>query len=274
MSPAVVPADRAGRSFLGRLDPRTKILALAAVAAASLAADRWTSLAALSLLSLLAAAMAGMSPGHAWRALRRFGWLLALTVLIQALWAPGGAAGAPGGGWTLSLTGAGLEAGGKFLVKLAVMIVGAAAVSFATTPGRLGEGLGRLLAPLRRAGLSPESMSLAFSIGLQFLPILAREAGEVKRAQASRGLPHFSGNPLARLAALQALWIPVVVRSVRRADGLALAMVMRAYREGGARTSLNPLAFGRRDWAAAAVSALLLLASAAPYVNFLQHQAR
>lgn len=253
-----LPAD----SPIHRLDPRTKLAALFLIGASSLSFASWKSLALLAAVSLAGCAAAGVGPGMLLRSLRNFLWLFLFTAILQVFWT----AGTPlvslaAGRWSLEITSEGLARGALLFLRLFTLIIAATLTAATTSPGGLGAGLAKLLAPLRRLGLPVEETVLAFSIGMQFLPILSREAEDIKNSQIARGIGHLAANPFARLACLPALFVPVLARAMRRADELSLAMISRGYREGARRTALHPLRLGRSDAAAAGALALLLAAA-------------
>ena len=96
-----------------------------------------------------------------------------------------------------------------------VALVLLATVLTATTPvDEVLDAVTRLVRPLRRVGIDPERVGLAFALALRAVPTtfdLARQTGDAARA---RGLER---DPRARL-------VPLVVRSVAhaRATGEAL----------------------------------------------------
>ncbi len=75
----------------------------------------------------------------------------------------------------------------------------------------------RLARPVRLVGGDPERFGLAMALGLRSVPVVLDLAQEVRAAQLARGLG-FS---------LRAFAVPLVVRSLRQADGLAEALVAR-----------------------------------------------
>lgn len=251
-----------GDSAVHRLDPRTKLLGLLGVSASVLVLASPLSVGVMACLVLAGYITAGISLAHMARGLRAFFWLFLLTAFLQAFWTPGNVLWIVDAGiGTITITKEGIQRGLLIFLRLSTVIASATLVSATTSPGRLGGGLGSLLSPLRRLGIKAGDLVVAFSIGLQFLPILYRETVDIKNAQISRGIGHLDPNRLKRIACLQALVIPVIIRALRRSDELALAMVSRGYREDAERTSLYPLSFGKRDAAAGICLALGLAVS-------------
>jgi energy-coupling factor transport system permease protein len=254
-----------GNSVVHRLDPRAKLLGLVLLGSASFAASAPLSLLGLALFLLLAHRLAGLGTAALLRSLRGFLWLFVFSVLAQLAWARGEALWSWSlGPLRLALTADGLKRSLVIIMRLANFVAAGHLLSATTSPTRLGSALGWFLAPLRRLGLPAADAVLAFSIGMQFLPLLQEEAADIRDAQVSRGIGHLHPNPLVRLGSLAHLFVPLVIRAVRRSEELALAMVCRGYREEGGRTSLYPLAFRGADLAAALVLAGVLLAVLLP----------
>jgi energy-coupling factor transport system permease protein len=123
---------------------------------------------------------------------------------------------------------------------------------FRTTPP---EELGNALV---RSGL-PYEVAFVMSVGMQFVPVLARKARNVVDAQRSRGIPLEPG--LRALRHYPALMGPVLVQAFQLADELAEAMEARGFGRPG-RTFA-------RDYRLRAVDGLALLGGVAVLVGLL-----
>ncbi|MDN3518524.1 energy-coupling factor transporter transmembrane protein EcfT [Aquisalimonas lutea] len=77
--------------------------------------------------------------------------------------------------------------------------------------------LQRILAPLRRFGVRPARIAFALTMTVRFVPLLQEMIQETRAAQAARGMGR---NPLA-------LAIPVTIRALRLAEGVAEAVEAR-----------------------------------------------
>ncbi|CAN0430429.1 unnamed protein product, partial [Phaeothamnion confervicola] len=118
--------------------------------------------------------------------------------------------------------------------------------------------LEKLLAPLRFIGMPVRELALVASISLRFVPILGMEADILSKAQIARGAELDQGPLWKRLQAFFSVLVPLLVRSFRYSDELALAMEARGYRADAHRTRLYPMRLGARD-ALAVVSLALLI---------------
>ena len=71
--------------------------------------------------------------------------------------------------------------------------------------------------PLRVVGVDPLRIGLVLNLAIRCVPLVVELAGEVREAQRARGL---ESSP-------RALVVPLLVRALRRADGLGEALVAR-----------------------------------------------
>ncbi len=93
----------------------------------------------------------------------------------------------------------------------------------------------------------PQMISLAFSMALRFIPVLAQQVQDIVDAQKSRGLSLDSRNPLKRVRSLIPILIPVIVLSIKRSIEIAEALEARAFNLSKKRTSFIELKIERRD---------------------------
>ena len=72
-------------------------------------------------------------------------------------------------------------------------------------------------------------------ISLRFIPILYEEFQNIKNAQRIRGVT-FSGSFISKILDLKSLLIPLFLSSIRRADALSDALIVRGYNSRENRT--------------------------------------
>jgi len=236
-----IPLD----SFVHKLDPRSKILVSAVFMASVFLADKiWE----IALLSLLAAGLIFLSQidiGYYWRGIRPFLWLIIISASIQALLTPGEPL------WQLSfisITEDGLRAGVWLISKILLILVLAQFLLLTTSTLALTDGLEKMLQPLSKIGLPTAELLMIITIAIRFLPLLMREAIDVKNAQMARGADFVSGSLLSRLNKQVAIIVPVFNLALQRATDLAQAMESRAYAPGEPRTRLNELKMRLEDY--------------------------
>ncbi|WP_420006841.1 energy-coupling factor transporter transmembrane component T family protein [Arenibacterium sp. LLYu02] len=189
-----------GASWLHRLSPAYKVLGLFMAGTLLFAVDRIEVLAALSLLTVILYFCAGLGLRHMSRQLRPALWVFVLIFAAQALF----------NSWGLGLF---------VVLRLVVLILLAGLLSLTTRASEIIAGIEAGLIPLRRFGLPTEKISLAISLALRFIPVLATVVTEVREAQKTRGLERN----------LLALAIPVIVRTLRMSEDISDAIDARGF---------------------------------------------
>lgn len=233
-----------GSSTIHRLDPRAKLIAVAALSVTLFVRTSYWSMAVLGVACFVGLALSRVPPRWFWRGLRPVLWLVVFTFVVQALFGPGEPLARLG---PLDVSGEGLERAAYLSLRLIVLVVAGSLLTLTTPPVALTDGLAWLGRPLRKLHLPTEELALMVTIALRFIPTLLAELDTIMRAQRARGADFSRGGPLRRARALVPLLVPLFVSAFRRADELALAMEARCYLPGVRRTRLHPLAAGWRD---------------------------
>lgn len=193
----MISAYRPGRSLLHRLPAGAKLIGLALSA---LGLSLWHP----SPVGMAAAAVAGTllvwsatSLGDVLRCWWRLRWLI--LVLGGALWLFVGA--------EVALVNCG---------RVVTLLLLAESVTRTTRMQDLVEVLCRVLKPLRRFGVDPESVALALSLTIALVPVIEGFAGQVRDAHHARGV---------RIGFRSAL--PLLVMTLRHADDVGDALIAR-----------------------------------------------
>lgn len=185
-----------GRSFLHRMRPGAKLVGLFAFASIAVALRSVPTAAASLVIAMSLALIAGLG----WRSLARTALRFAVVgVLLFAFQA-----------WQF-----GWDRGFAVVGTLFALILAASAFTASTASEDTIDTLTWALGPLRRLGVQPERVALAFSLVIRAIPSILDVARETKDAARARGLER---SPRARL-------VPLVLRSVSHAQltGEALA---------------------------------------------------
>ncbi|MBQ6539707.1 MAG: energy-coupling factor transporter transmembrane protein EcfT, partial [Oscillospiraceae bacterium] len=122
----------------------------------------------------------------------------------------------------------------------------------------LTDGLESLLSPLKKIHLPIHELSMMMSIALRFIPTLIEETDKIMSAQKARGADFDTGNLIEKAKALMPLLVPLFVSAFRRADELAVAMESKCYHGDSGRTRMKQLTMKWFDWAALALTVILL----------------
>ncbi len=187
-----------GSSPLHRMRPGSKILFLALAGTLLFAVDQLL----FSLLLLVATLglyrLAQMPLSRAWAQIRPALWVFALIFLAQLLF----------NDWQLGVFA---------VVRFATLLMLAGLLTLTTRTSDMIAAIEAGLAPLRRIGLPTDSISLAISLTLRFLPVLAEVVLDVREAQRARGLERN----------FFALAIPTLVRTLHMSEDISEALDAR-----------------------------------------------
>lgn len=244
-----IPTD----SFVHRLDPRTKLLAVLFIA---LAVTTTRSIVATLVLIGLVMAVAKLSRIEVRYVLR--GLLpalpfIAVLMLMQLLfqgrysvcdtvwfeW------------WFVRITPCLVELVILGALRLVVFLFLVSLLTLTTTASHIMHGVESLLAPLQRIGLPVHEFALANIIALRFIPTIAEELERIAKAQASRG-GDFGGEKWFRPDRIARsrlpLIVPLFVNTLRRAEELVVAMEARGYLGRRGRSKFVELQMQYIDW--------------------------
>lgn len=252
-------------SYLHRMDPRAKIVAMVfVVGAVSFTATLAGN--AILLAVCLAIVVLGRIPlGYALRGLLPALPLLVILAVMQLLFF--GRAYDPSSpvvfhwGWvvvTAAVVRLVLVSAARFVELLFVTTV----FTLTTTTTEMTHGIESLLRPLRRFGVPGHELALIVTIAIRFVPTLALEAERLLKAQASRG-GRIGGSRwdfVERARQMLPILVPLFTFALRRGEELIVAMEARAYTGGAGRTSYALLPGRPADWLVP-VAALLFLAA-------------
>lgn len=171
-------------------------------------------------------------------------FLLLITFFFRATMTPGQEL---SGFWIFSITREGLLKAVQMTSRIALMICGAALLSYTTTPRALADGLEVGLGFLERVKIPVHSMAVITMIAFRFIPVLLEEMNHLMDAQASRGAEFHGCSLWKKCKNMVFLLLPLFFSVLRRSADLAMAMEARGYREGAETTRMYPLAFDRGD---------------------------
>ncbi len=244
-----------GRSFLHRLDPRTKIICLFLYMVALFTVKELQSFGYVLAFTAVIIALSGVPLKTLAKGLKPMWLLMVLTLILnffmtaegEILWQ-----------WRfLKITGGGVLKGVFMVVRLALLLNVTALLTLTTTPILLTDGLERIM---KRCFIPmAHELAMMMTIALRFIPTLIEETERIMKAQIARGADFETGGLMAKAKSLVPLLIPLFISAFRRADDLAMAMEARCYRGGEGRTRMRQLRYRAGDgWAFAAVICFLV----------------
>ena len=247
-----------GTSFVHRLDPRTKLIAVLCYIVALFLAKWWVTYAVMLAVLVLSVRISSIAPKAIIRGMKPVVILLIFTAVLNILYYPGEQILCSLWIFTVSLEGI-LHA--FFMVARILMLISCTfLLTYTTSPLALTDGLETLLSPLKKIKVPVHELAMMMSIALRFIPTLIEETDKIMSAQRARGADFESGNLIQKAKALIPLLVPLFVSAFRRADELATAMECRCYHGGQGRTRMKQLKYAAADWAVmAAFLALCVL---------------
>ncbi|MEF2559529.1 MAG: energy-coupling factor transporter transmembrane component T [Eggerthellaceae bacterium] len=119
-----------------------------------------------------------------------------------------------------------------YAARILVVFFAGYLVSFTTTSEALTAAFLSLLRPLRVLRVPVDDVAMVLSLALRFIPLMAVEAQQIRRAQLARGARFDEGGLWKRISAWHVVLVPLVVAMFHRAATLACAMEARCYGAG------------------------------------------
>lgn len=233
-----------GRTFLHRMDPRVKIIAVLLLSLLSLVVRDLYHLLVLLAFIFLLLVLGKATLAKTYFALKM---VLRVMVMITILWPFFNPGGAPVY-WTygpIRLTQPGVLGGIENALRILCLATVWYILMFTTTQRDIVRGLVKL-------GLRFD-LGLTLSIALRFLPTFGATMESIKDAQRARGLEFDKGSLIRRSKNYVAVLVPTIVSALRTADTLSLALQSRAYGARTDRTYLRELKMKGSDFVALAL---------------------
>ena len=232
-------------SFVHRLDPRFKLLALIAFIVMLFVANNFYALAACAVLLFAAIAAARVPLGSVLRSIKGVIFILVFTGILNVFFHSGKTVYWQWG--IFKVTSEGIIFTVFLMFRLFFLVMASSVLTLTTTPVSLTDGIESLLKPLKLIRFPVHELALIMSIALSFIPSLIDETNRIISAQKARGADFESGNIFKRIKAVVPILIPLLISALRRAEELGDAMDSRCYSGSKNRTKYKKLRFGWRD---------------------------
>lgn len=127
-----------------------------------------------------------------------------------------------------------------FFARFGVMVTAGLLFAFTTSPNNLAQALEKMH--------FPAPLSFTLTITLRYIPTLAREAGAIMNALKLRGINLSAWDIIRRPSYFyRGMIIPLLIRTLKLSDEIAIAAESRGFNGGEGRTSLNTLKIGAND---------------------------
>ncbi len=245
-------------STVHKLDPRTKLLLLIAYIVFIFVAGNFVTLGLLTV-SLIAVIFLSKIPLKMYlKNIKTVLPIIILTAVLNMFYTADG--NVLFKFWIITITAGGISRAIFMAVRIILLILASAVLSYSTSPTSLTGAIESLLKPLSLIGLknAVHTMAMTMTIALRFIPTLIEETGKIMNAQKARGADLESGSLIRRIKALLPILIPLLISSVRRAYELAEAMECRCYNGGEGRTKFRQMKYSSSDIIAFIIFAVLL----------------
>lgn len=231
-------------SWIHPIDPRAKLTGMVLYLIALILVDSWIPLLIAAVFSLTYMKMTLIPLKYYAKAAKPLWVLMVFIFVVQSLTVDEGKLLLEVG--SVTLYAGGLTRGLISACRMALLVSFTAMLTFTTTPGILNQGLGGVLAPLKKIGISADRLTLMMSIALRFIPTILDETHKILKAQAARGadLKELPWKEKGKL--LISLLVPVTVSAFRRAEELVLSMEARGFIIGEPRSEYHKLVWSTR----------------------------
>lgn len=244
------------QSFIHRLDPRIKILALIGFIVLLFVANNFYSLLTVALLVAVTVAFSRVPLKSVLRSVKGIIFILIFTAVLNLFFQRGEKLLVEW--WIIRIYLEGVINTVFFVLRLFLLVMVSSVLTLTTTPVSLTDGIESLLKPLTYIKFPVHELALIMSIALRFIPTLIDETNRIIAAQKARGADFESGNIFKRIKAIVPILIPLLISAFRRADELGDAMDARCYTGSKTRTKYKKLKFGWRDAVALVFFAVLI----------------
>lgn len=247
-----------GDSFLHRLDPRSKLLAMLIFILVIFWANNPITNGILFVFVLLLIKLSHISVSFFLTSLRSILFLVAFTSLFQLFFSASGTVLFEWG--IFKITDVGLSQAGIVFCRFVLIVLFSTLLTLTTMPLSLADAVESLLSPLKLFTVPVHEIGLMLSMSLRFVPTLMDDTIRIMNAQRARGVDFNEGSIVKKIRAIIPILIPLFATSFKRAENLAIAMEARGYQGGHQRTRYRQLQWQWNDWLSMVVMLLLAVA--------------
>ncbi|WP_085993656.1 energy-coupling factor transporter transmembrane component T family protein [Oceanobacillus senegalensis] len=228
-----------GKSFVHRLDPRTKITIIFFYVFIVFFANNIPSYGILVLFALSSMFTSRVPIRFILKGLTPVWILIIFTFILHLFVTKEGTV--IFDYWIFEFYSGGVIQGFAISLRFFLLILVTSLLTLTTTPIEITDAIEDMLDPLNKIKFPVHELALMMSISLRFIPTLMQETDKISRAQASRGVDFRTGPVKERIKAVVPLLVPLFVSAFKRAEELAMAMEARGYQGGHGRSKLREL---------------------------------
>ena len=229
-----------GNSFIHRLDPRSKLLAMLVYIVIIFWANNPLTYVIITLFTLFLVILSKIKLGFFLGGIKPMIWIILFSTLFQVFFNTKGIG-------FLKITEVGLNQGWMIFLRFILIISFSTLLTLTTTPLSLSDAVESLLKPMTVFKVPAHEIGLMLSLSLRFVPTLMDDTMRIMNAQKARGVDFGEGNIIQKVRSIIPILIPLFASSFKRADALAIAMEARGYQGGDGRTKYRRLSWNGRD---------------------------
>lgn len=133
------------------------------------------------------------------------------------------------------------------IMKVILGILYTNIILFTTRSSEVVYGLELLCQPLKYVKVNPNQVAITISLALRFIPNIFMEIDKIMKSQASRGVDFQYEKWDGKLKAISSMIVPVLYLSLKRADDVADAMMVRSYDYNAKRTRYHHYVMRKQD---------------------------
>ena len=231
-------------SIVHKADPRVKIVLLVSFIVLIFCAFNFVSLALVTVAVLGIIILSNIPVKMYFKSLKVIIVIILITSVLNMFYGTGDPI------WQfgfLKLTLSGIYRAVFVTVRIILLILISACLTFTTSPTDLTDAIERLMKPLKVFHIKVHEIAMMMTIALRFVPTLLEETDKIMSAQKARGADMESGGLIKKVKSMTPVLIPLFVSAFRRAYDLAMAMECRCYQGGDGRTRMKTLHIHRLD---------------------------
>ncbi|MBM7635830.1 CbiQ family ECF transporter T component [Streptococcus saliviloxodontae] len=234
-----------GESFVHRLDPRSKLLAMVLFIVVIFWANNVVTNAIVFFFTLSAVLLSRISLKFFLGGLKPMIGIILFTTLFQILFTNTGSEIFRFG--IIRVTDFGVAQASLIFMRFILIIFMSTLLTLTTMPLNLADAVESLLKPLEVIKVPAHEIGLMLSLSLRFVPTLMDDTTRIMNAQRARGVDFGEGNLVQKVKSIIPILIPLFASSFKRADALAIAMEARGYQGGEGRTKYRQLSWRIQD---------------------------
>lgn len=237
-----IPVD----SYMHRLDPRAKLIALILMIAAVFIPKSWWAFLLIAVSVTIALILAKIGIRMIAQSFKPMIVMMIFLFVINILTVRTGEVLFTVGGYAIYHD---AVFNTLFVISRLLLMIAITTLLTATTkPLDLTLGIEWLLKPLEILRFPTHEIAMMVSIALRFIPTIIEETIRIMNAQKSRGVDFENGSLSQKISSILSLIVPLFSVAFERAYELADAMEARGYVPGAKRTRYHVLKFRLSDF--------------------------